>query len=457
MANITTRIGVGPTHLTIGWYGGGPGPTWSPAALFANGEKGAWYDPSDLTTMFQDTAGTVPVTAHGDPVRRINDKSGNGYHWIAPSDAARPVYQTDGTYHWLDFNGSTHTLGVAISGFGRQMDIVSTIRPNSGKTQFFAYYEAATVANDFIGWATTGVNVTFTPASASPSVPWVDGSRIAGNITNSLQSAIGTAVARLYETRCCDLTSWAAFNFGTWQAGYQFAGRLYGLIIAPYMHHSVRTQTQDWTAAKAPISTLPDRPRVPVVAAMGDSTVATYNGQREVTSYIAEIDDLVFAVPAQTIAQQRARWNAMSDRSQFDSVVIQVGLNDLAPGESAATALARLQAFVDDVVALRPANCPLLIGQMTPCRQRLINIYGGTGGPVAYQKWLDMNDAIAGIGPNAITGADGRITAHVSLLDDGSGNLAPAYDTGDGIHENNAGRQIIAEAWEDALVAAGVL
>ena len=34
-----------------------------PSQLFANGEKGAWYDPSDLTSLFQDSAGTTPVTA----------------------------------------------------------------------------------------------------------------------------------------------------------------------------------------------------------------------------------------------------------------------------------------------------------------------------------------------------------------------------------------------------------
>ncbi|MCF7725789.1 hypothetical protein [Sulfitobacter sp. M22] len=46
-----------------------------PASLFANGEQGAWYDPSDLSTLFQDAAGTVPVTAAGQPVGLMLDKS----------------------------------------------------------------------------------------------------------------------------------------------------------------------------------------------------------------------------------------------------------------------------------------------------------------------------------------------------------------------------------------------
>jgi hypothetical protein len=36
---------------------------WLPRLLFANGEQGVWYDPSDFSTVFQDAAGTTPVTA----------------------------------------------------------------------------------------------------------------------------------------------------------------------------------------------------------------------------------------------------------------------------------------------------------------------------------------------------------------------------------------------------------
>jgi hypothetical protein len=64
---------------------------WTPAALFASGEQGAWYDPSDFSTMFQDTAGTVPVTAVGQSVARINDKSGRGNHATQATSASRPL------------------------------------------------------------------------------------------------------------------------------------------------------------------------------------------------------------------------------------------------------------------------------------------------------------------------------------------------------------------------------
>ena len=43
--------------------------------LFSNGEQGFAYDPSDLTTLYQDAAGTIPVTAAGQPVGLMLDKS----------------------------------------------------------------------------------------------------------------------------------------------------------------------------------------------------------------------------------------------------------------------------------------------------------------------------------------------------------------------------------------------
>lgn len=61
------------------------------AAMFASGEQGAWYDPSDLSTMYQDAAGTIPVTAVGQPVGKILDKSGRGNHATQSTTASRPT------------------------------------------------------------------------------------------------------------------------------------------------------------------------------------------------------------------------------------------------------------------------------------------------------------------------------------------------------------------------------
>lgn len=43
--------------------------------VFKSGAQGFAYDPNDLSTMYQDAAGTVPVTAAGQPVGLVLDKS----------------------------------------------------------------------------------------------------------------------------------------------------------------------------------------------------------------------------------------------------------------------------------------------------------------------------------------------------------------------------------------------
>ena len=48
---------------------------YTPAQLFAQGQAGVWYDPSDLGTLFQDSAGTTPVTGVEQAVGLVLDKS----------------------------------------------------------------------------------------------------------------------------------------------------------------------------------------------------------------------------------------------------------------------------------------------------------------------------------------------------------------------------------------------
>lgn len=75
--------------------------------LFSNGEQGFAYDPSDLTTMWQDAAKLLPVTGEGQPVWHILDKSGNNNHAFATSSATRPILQRNATTgaYYLAFDG----------------------------------------------------------------------------------------------------------------------------------------------------------------------------------------------------------------------------------------------------------------------------------------------------------------------------------------------------------------
>jgi hypothetical protein len=63
------RIGINLSIASI------PYNLFSPTSIFSASEAGVWFDPSDRSTLFQTSAGTTPVTAAGQPVGLILDKS----------------------------------------------------------------------------------------------------------------------------------------------------------------------------------------------------------------------------------------------------------------------------------------------------------------------------------------------------------------------------------------------
>jgi hypothetical protein len=124
------RTGIGVSLLssvTLSTRRGGAASPFSPLSLFAAGEQGAWYDPSDINTLFQDDAGTTPVTATGQSVGRILDKSGRGNHATQANAAQKPLYDIDGTGRpFLLFDGSDDGM------------VTGTITPGIDKVQAFA-------------------------------------------------------------------------------------------------------------------------------------------------------------------------------------------------------------------------------------------------------------------------------------------------------------------------------
>lgn len=84
---------------------------WRPWILFGPGKAGAWYDPSDLSTMWQDSAGTV-AAAVDQPVGRINDKSGNGNHATQATAGKRPILRLASGLYYLESDGVDDELTI---------------------------------------------------------------------------------------------------------------------------------------------------------------------------------------------------------------------------------------------------------------------------------------------------------------------------------------------------------
>ena len=80
---------------------------FTPASVFGASDDGVWFSSSDKTKMWQDSGMTVPVAADGDPVVKVQDKSGKG-HVLTFANA---LYKVDaGGLGYIETDGAT-TLG----------------------------------------------------------------------------------------------------------------------------------------------------------------------------------------------------------------------------------------------------------------------------------------------------------------------------------------------------------
>jgi len=101
--------------------------------LFAAGEPGVWYDPSDLSTLFQDVAGTIPVTDPGNTVGLMLDKSKGGQQTLPTTGWAQT--SGDGVVTVVDnvitITGATTTTRVDVASPGWQIGDYARITVNA--------------------------------------------------------------------------------------------------------------------------------------------------------------------------------------------------------------------------------------------------------------------------------------------------------------------------------------
>lgn len=104
--------------------------------MFRNGEQGVWYDPSDLTTLYQDAAGTTPVTAVEQPVGLMLDKSKGlvmGPELVVSQDL------TNAQWAQLPATPASTTTATTLTFGGQFSGRADTISVTSGKTYLFSF------------------------------------------------------------------------------------------------------------------------------------------------------------------------------------------------------------------------------------------------------------------------------------------------------------------------------
>jgi len=242
---------------------------FNPKKLFTASEVGVWFDISDTSTLFQDSAGTTPITATGQPVGKILDKSGNNLHATQATATQRPTYQIDGSGKaYLSFDGVDDNM------------VTGTITPATNKAQVFAgarklsdtviqvLYETSTTT-------TTGTLSSLPSYSGAGVGPywdvWSSGASISTPATYPApQTVVQTHIAdisapvstlRINGVQAATSTaSQGAGNFISGPlnlgrragGGFPFNGRLYGLILrfGPNLNIGQIASAESWINSK---------------------------------------------------------------------------------------------------------------------------------------------------------------------------------------------------------------
>ncbi len=199
------------------------------------------------------------------------------------------------------------------------------------------------------------------------------------------------------------------------------------------------------------------------IVILGDSTIAGdlfSMGHISVGSGIYSLDQArdrsygiaSLAASGDAISAQRAKWDASgyAGDSNVQAVIIQCGINDIAGLISAATIITSLNNWIADIADTNP-DASIYISKINPIRNAL---------SAPQQAIYDaVQLAIEGGGATPVTGVDGRITEHYTVLSN-SDSMRTAYQisgVSDNVHENDAGRAAIAAAYQRTLANDAIL
>ncbi len=220
---------------------GVPSASFNPMTMTPN----LWVDASDMTTLFQDSARTTPITAPADPIGGVADKSGSGKHLLQATGAARMAFRQTGGKNAINPDGVDDELATAAGQtWPASVDVFMVVSNVEADTSFVLlnYF------GRYLGIAAQGVSAQVSdlgPGGAPPA--YVNNVSITDR--GVFYTAIGTTGAKIVEFRGIDLTEWTSASIGAF-AGFPFAGRYHELLICPAQVSGVRTQYRDYLTTK---------------------------------------------------------------------------------------------------------------------------------------------------------------------------------------------------------------
>jgi len=193
------------------------GPAFDPATT----NPYVWFEASDLSTQFQDTAAATPVTTHADPVGRINNKGSFSFNVQQATSTRRVAYQTGSGLHWWLADGVDDRIrGTANLAVSDDVEVIVALRPANASASdravgwqetsnyFIAYYNGdgggtrrsisvvdGAVSGPNYGTLTSGVDYVVGASRQRNTVnghkTWLNGVNIQSQTTNNNQVPAG--------------------------------------------------------------------------------------------------------------------------------------------------------------------------------------------------------------------------------------------------------------------------
>lgn len=169
---------------------GRPWVQFLPSDLFLAGEQGVWFDPGDISTLFQDTAGTIPVTTPGQSVALMKDKSGRGHDATQSTAAYRPIWQIDPYgYGYLSFDGANDSMSTGNINLTGTAQVTATVGLLVDATNRSAGIRRVTYSGDWNG------NVSFFNTATSTGNTVATNFTIPSEPTNTSEQYVGLFLA----------------------------------------------------------------------------------------------------------------------------------------------------------------------------------------------------------------------------------------------------------------------
>jgi len=211
--------------------GGSQSLTAQVQALFAGGKVGGMWDMGDMSTLFQDTAGSTPITAVTQPIGRVNDKSGLGNHATQATAGARPLYQVDGGYGCAQFDATDDALLFPAITFGGAFNTFVAGKVTGGTSGVHLCRIA-----DWSGgyWAVYQQNDNTSPTGARAGTPsyFVNGVALSPvergriyTLINGVDSVVESIGVTLSAETALQMAGYSGYS------GYQFQGNAHRILM----------------------------------------------------------------------------------------------------------------------------------------------------------------------------------------------------------------------------------